>query len=341
MLPTKVSALADGVLVQWADGFSVILVPETGSVSSLAQRVSDSIYNNGFAEEAILHPYMMWTAAWEDDPLDFALLPTDQPVTLQRVNWDGLARTSKPSNPPTIDDGSVAVSEEGLKTGQPDTIGNPSDSTNSSSTTGQLAVSDPDGDPVTVILGSPSETLTSQGVPIVWTGAGTHILQGSAGSVPVITVSITDSGAYTVTILGPIDHPDVMSEDILAFITPVTVTDSAGLTDTGTLTVTIEDDALAIGSVTTQTVDEEGLVGGNAGDSYSSGDATGEALTATASLNECANPTHPFLQGQQVVSSSEDRHILHAPSKVSDRQRPTIKHVACAGDPPLRIGSSR
>ena len=285
LIPTKVTTLADGVLVQWGDGFSVVLVSEEGSADALAIRVIDFISNNGFSEETVLHPYMMWTSTWNDDPLDFAPLPTDQPVTLQSLNWDGLARTSKPSNPPTIDDGSVAVSEEGLKTGQPDTIGNPSDSTNSASTMGQLAVSDPDGDPVTIILGSPSETLTSQGVPIVWTGAGTHILQGSAGSVPVITVSITDSGAYTVTILGPIDHPDVMSEDVLAFITPVTVTDSAGLTDTGTLTVTIEDDALTIGSVTTQTVDEEGLVGGNAGDSYSSGDATGEALTATASLN--------------------------------------------------------
>ena len=212
-------------------------------------------------------------------------LPTEKPFTLEMVRWDSLARPpSQPSTPPTIGDGSTTVSEEGLTDGAPDAIGSPSDTTNLSIMSGKLAVSDPDGGLVTVVLGAPSETLTSQGIPIVWTGTGSHVLTGSAGGTPVITVSITDAGAYTVAILGPVDHPDVLSEDTVTFVAPVKVTDSGGLTDSGTLTVSIEDDSPVVVSVTTQTVDEEGL-SGNAGDSYASGDATGEVLTATASLN--------------------------------------------------------
>ncbi|MFN7563017.1 MAG: hypothetical protein ACK5TH_14640, partial [Prosthecobacter sp.] len=273
--PVKVSALVDGVLLQWADGFSVILVPEDGNVSTLIQRISDYMSSSGAADEAILHPYMMWTATWEDDPLDFAPLPTEKPYTLEKLRWDSLARPPlKTSTPPTISDGATTVSEEGLTAGLADAVGSPSDTTNLSIMSGTLAVSDPDGDPMTVVLGAPSVTLTSQGSPIVWTGAGSHLLTGTAGGTPVITVTITDAGAYTVTILGPVDHPDGLSEDVVTFVTPVKVTDSGGLTATGTLTVTIEDDSPLVGSATTQTVDEEGL-SGNAGDSYASGDATG------------------------------------------------------------------
>src|SRR5207302_7104726 len=57
-----------------------------------------------------------------------------------------------------------------------------------------------------------------------------------------ITTTITDAGAYNVTLNGPIDHPVANQEDIKTFTVPVTVSDGHTTTPT-TLSVTIEDDS--------------------------------------------------------------------------------------------------
>ena len=92
-------------------------------------------------------------------------------------------------------------------------------------------------------LGAPSTPLTSGGVTIAWTlQNGGHTLVGKAGATTIITATITDAGAYTVTLTGPIDHPLANQEDNKTFAVPVTVSDGHTTTPT-TLSVTIEDDS--------------------------------------------------------------------------------------------------
>ena len=101
----------------------------------------------------------------------------------------------------------MAVSEEGLPNGVPDTLPAGLDTTNSTTASGTITASDADGDALTMSLGTPSASLTSGGVAIAWTlqDAG-HTLIGKAGTATIITATITDAGTYNVALTGPIDH---------------------------------------------------------------------------------------------------------------------------------------
>ncbi len=79
-------------------------------------------------------------------------------------------------------------------------------------------------------------------------------LIGKAGDAEVIRIELTDieTGAYKVTLSGPIDHPDneargtgsdFDTEDILRIEIPYTITDEFGRTASGELKVSIMDDA--------------------------------------------------------------------------------------------------
>ena len=61
----------------------------------------------------------------------------------------------------------VNVSEEGLVGGNPDTTGSP-DTTNDPVKTGDIGLSDPDGDATTVTLGTPTGSYTSGGEAVHW-----------------------------------------------------------------------------------------------------------------------------------------------------------------------------
>src|SRR4029077_15286151 len=76
----------------------------------------------------------------------------------------------------------VAVSEEGLANGVPDTLPNGLDTTNSTTASGTITASDVDtGDVLTMSLGTPTTSLTSGGVAIAWTLQDTdHTLIGKA-----------------------------------------------------------------------------------------------------------------------------------------------------------------
>ena len=146
---------------------------------------------------------------------------------------------------PVITSGAAAVvvSEEGLPNGVPDTLPDILDTTNSPTANGTITASDADGDPLTMTLGAPNTPLTSGGVTIAWTFQnGGHTLVGKAGATTIITATITDAGAYTMTLTGPIDHPLANQEDNKTFAVPVTVSDGHTTTPT-TLSVTIEDDS--------------------------------------------------------------------------------------------------
>ncbi len=151
---------------------------------------------------------------------------------------------------PTIDaQTNVRVSEEGLEGrfgfGNPDNDGN-QDTTNTTFVSGTITVGDVDVEPLTVVLHAPTTALASHGQTIVWSGEGTGMLTGSIpngeGSIQVITITITNTGAYTVTLLGPIDHAGANVEDDKSFNVGVTVSDGTASTN-GNMTVTVEDDS--------------------------------------------------------------------------------------------------
>jgi T1SS-143 domain-containing protein len=81
-------------------------------------------------------------------------------------------------------------------------------------------------------------------VPITWTlQPGNHTLIGKAGTTTIVTATIANDGAYTVTLSGPIDHsPTGNQEDTKAFSIPVNVFDGH-TTTSSTLSVTVEDDS--------------------------------------------------------------------------------------------------
>ena len=74
------------------------------------------------------------------------------------------------NRPPSISSASVAVSEEGLTLGNGDSTGLPAsaDTTNSPTASGDLTLTDPNGDALTVTLGAPAGSYTSNGVLVTW-----------------------------------------------------------------------------------------------------------------------------------------------------------------------------
>jgi T1SS-143 domain-containing protein len=145
---------------------------------------------------------------------------------------------------PVVTSASAAVSEEGLPNGVPDTLPAGLDTTNSTTASGAITATDVDtGDVLTMTLGTPTTPLTSGGVAITWTLQDTnHTLVGKAGATTIITATITDAGAYNVTLSGPIDHPVANQEDDKTLAIPVNVSDGHVTTST-TLSVSIEDDS--------------------------------------------------------------------------------------------------
>jgi len=148
---------------------------------------------------------------------------------------------------PVVGSSSVRVSEEGLSGANADSTG-ATDTTNLKTASGSISVSDLDNATLTVTLQAPATALTSGGTAITWQSSnGGHTLTGSAGSATIITASINDSGNYTVTLSGPVDHADTSTEDLKSFGITVNVSDGS-LSSTGTLTVGIEDDSPVIGT---------------------------------------------------------------------------------------------
>lgn len=154
-----------------------------------------------------------------------------------------LTLTINPVNDaPIVTAGAVTpLSEEGLPGGLADTTGT-IDTTNLVVNTGTIGLRDLEGSPMTVVWSAVTASYTQAGIPITWTGDGTQTLVGRADGGPVIlTATINDAGAYTVTLSGPIDHP-VAGEDALKLDFGIVVSDGA-LSSPGTVSVRIEDDS--------------------------------------------------------------------------------------------------
>lgn len=184
-------------------------------------------------------------------------------------------------------DANAAVSEEGLRAGFPfplpphgdgipDGNGTP-DTTNSTKDGGTFTVHDVDaGDTLTVKLGTPTETLTSNEQTVHWVlSSDGQTLTGRVGGKligkDVIKITLHDnhdgSYSYKVELLAPIDHPNSSLEDALNVGVPILVSDGHATT-TGNLTVSIQDDSpLAVnddgGTVTEGAHGQAAVLGGN------------------------------------------------------------------------------
>ena len=142
---------------------------------------------------------------------------------------------------PVIQTKTVSVSEEGLDGGIEDEDGTPNDTTNEASISGTIVITDADNDDLTVTLVAPTTALTSDGETIVWSGSDTNELIGKVGTEEIIKVTINDNGEYTVDLLGPVDHPDTTTEDVISLDIGVKANDGTETT-TGSFIVKIEDD---------------------------------------------------------------------------------------------------
>ncbi|MED5509645.1 MAG: retention module-containing protein, partial [Pseudomonadota bacterium] len=133
--------------------------------------------------------------------------------------------------------------------------------------------------------------LTSNGVEVQFNwNAATSTLEGTADGQPVINIHVdvddygyaTDSDVY-VELLDNLDHPEGANaeipgiEDNLNITLNYTATDADGDQATGSFDLSIDDDMPIIGTPVAGAVDEEGI-GGNAGDSYDSGEVVNGVL---------------------------------------------------------------
>jgi len=213
---------------------------------------------------------------------------------------------------PTIGTATTAVSDEGLAGGFPDTTGTV-DTTNETVRNGTITATDPDGDALTFSLGAPATALFSGGQPIVWDTTNPQLLLGKVGANTIISVSINNSGNFTVTLSRPIDHPNTTLEDALSLVVPVSVNDgTTTVTNATALTIGLEDDSpIAIaplaaalinapGSSVYQSLDTDNDVDNNYG-----GDGPGSVIftAATIAALQAQNLTAGGLALNYVISA--------------------------------------
>ena len=92
-------------------------------------------------------------------------------------------------------------------------------------------------------MDTPTAALKSAGIDIIWSSEdGGSTILGKAGGNEVIRIAITDTGEYTFTLSGPIDHPDNTIEDVIQFNVGINVFDGQATAES-VLTVSIEDDS--------------------------------------------------------------------------------------------------
>ncbi|UUT22399.1 DUF5801 repeats-in-toxin domain-containing protein [Pseudomonas sp. T8] len=181
------------------------------------------------------------------------------------------------------------VDEDGLANGIAGGVGDvPGEATTASGSVTGIFQSGADV-PLTYSLSSDTSglpALSSGGVALVYSVAG-DTLTAKAGAVDVFTFSLSAAGAYSFTLLQPLDHPAGNDENdiTLNLGTLLQATDKDGDTVTAAaekLVITVDDDTpTANGAAVTGTVDEDGLANGIAG---GIGDVAGEATVASGSV---------------------------------------------------------
>ncbi|MBD3768443.1 MAG: hypothetical protein IE928_10980, partial [Gammaproteobacteria bacterium] len=178
---------------------------------------------------------------------------------------------------PTIGDDSVAVSEEGLNGGIADSGAGDgyTDTTNSTVVSGSVAITG-NGTAaleVGINLNSLPTNLTSGANLITWSydSGNESVAIGSTTNGEAIRIELNNgntavnaSGSlppgsigYTVTLSQPLDHDVNSLEDVLSFDFGVTVSDGANPYDSGTITVSVEDDMPELGTFAVLELDNQ------------------------------------------------------------------------------------
>ncbi len=162
--------------------------------------------------------------------VDGDIAEADQPYKVENAN-----------TPPTAQDVVIRVSEEGLPSGNKDTIGT-QDKIDKASDSASLNATDADGDMLSFMFTSAPSSLISGGTPLVWSALGADQLIGSVNGNVIVTLSIDSAGLVTATLSGPLDHPAGDGENELSFTAGIGISDGQE-TITKTATVVVEDDS--------------------------------------------------------------------------------------------------
>ncbi|MGI2034674.1 DUF5801 repeats-in-toxin domain-containing protein [Rhizobium panacihumi] len=240
-----------------------------------------SIDNNGIVSMAQYVPIKHGNMYNPDDSSSL----TGVHVSVVATDYDGDAAKSTSSSALTItvrDDGptvsstqvTLTVDEDGLASGnggKPAYAGDAAATSNTAS--GNLSYSfGTDGKSASTAndfkIQVENTGLKSFGTSLTYSfDTATHTLTAKAGNVAVFTFELTNiaNGAYTFTLLRPLDHSVANTEDDIAINFKFTITDGDGDTATGNVQVVVNDDAPYIGTPAAGLVSESGLgfIGGN------------------------------------------------------------------------------
>lgn len=146
------------------------------------------------------------------------------------------------NTPPTADDVTIRVSEEGLPNGNKDSVG-AQDQTNKASDNKSLNASDIDGDTLSYKFTSAPTGLSSGGVALSWSELEKGQLVGSANGQPIVTLTVSAAGVVTAALTGALDHQnDANKEGQLSFNVALGINDGT-VTVTKTATIIVEDDS--------------------------------------------------------------------------------------------------
>ena len=195
------------------------------------------------------------------------------------------------------------ISEEDLSTG----LKEADDGSDSSTITGTFAGTDFENTTLTYTFGLPTAALSSGGTPIVWSFDANGVLEGRAGEDgPVIIRAEITGSTYTITLLGPIDHPDTTQEDSIDLQIPVTVTDVNNGTDTAVMTVRIEDDSPEVGSNTLVQLDDDAIQS-----EQTEGEGSDEPVLLRSQLVSVSFAGNPGGDGDDVDSANASGILAH------------------------------
>ena len=147
------------------------------------------------------------------------------------------------NTPPTADDVTIRVSEEGLPGGNKDSAGT-QDQTNKASDNKSLNAADIDGDTLTYTFTAAPTGLSSGGTALSWSVLGLGQLVGSVGGKTIVTLTVDSAGLVTAALSGPLDHPTGNGENQLSFDAKLGIHDET-VTVTKTATIVVEDDSPA------------------------------------------------------------------------------------------------
>ncbi len=263
-------------------------------------------------------------ATGEGDTFDYRLVdvkgavtPVDEAATVT-LNFPDF------NVPPVLTVENLVVSEEALK--PLGVLELPADSDDTTVDSATASVTDPNGTTgTTYSLLLPTTSLTSGGVPVVWSLSGDGLTAlGKAGADTVLEININSvTGLYTVELKGPLDHHDAAGADdaegTLNFSFTVKATDSGGLSDQKAVTVTVEDDVPVIGTDAV-VVQPGGTASGDTG-ALMGGDGPGKVAFETIASGDAVRNTDGeqlYLDGEPLFwSVAGDSTVLTAGTAVA------------------------